>query len=241
MVQSGRNPRRGKWVRWLSIASLALGLAWAASGSAEKAAPSDPWLVENGTVRLLRIAGHGYAVPLNYMDLPRKPGLDQEGLLLTMLWPGLEPRTPANLREFTHVPGWGRRVNLLIQDNPGQLSGDRLVRIMFDIRRSRQNQLVNQGPQHGLVHFVPMTDADIPHGSEFDFFVEGPLEAPTLFIRCSLLGRVPKPGCGLWFAHNKTWMNINFERTHLPNWKEIHKNILQLLARFSADYARYSN
>lgn len=227
----------GEWLKWLYAAGLVLDPPWAASGLAKAA--SDPWLVENGTVRLLRIAGHGYAVPLNYMDLPRKPGLDQDGLLLTMLWPGLEPRTPENLREFTHVPGWGRRVNVLIQDNPNRLSGERLVRIALDTRQILLNPLVQHGREFGLTHFLPESAVSNSRKDDFEFFVEGSLEAPAQFIRCSRPDTVPKPGCSLTFVHNGTRMSINFERIHLPEWQTLRSETLRLLTCFSTNYVRH--
>lgn len=202
-------------------------------------AADEPWLVENGTVRLLRIAGHGYAVPLGYLDAPLEPGLDQDGLYLKMLWPGLEPKTPENLREFTHVPGWGRRVSLLIQDNPHRLSGERLVRIALDTRQILLNPLVPGGHEFGLARFLPEPADPRSMKDDFEFFVEGSLETPVQFIRCSRPGTVPKPGCSLTFAHNGARMSSSFERSYLPEWQTIREEILGLLTRFSADYTRH--
>lgn len=202
-------------------------------------AAEQSWLVEGGTVRLLRIAGHGYAVPLGYIDAPLEPGLDQDGLYLKMLWPGLEPKTQENLREFTHVPGWGRRVSLLIQDNPHRLTGERLVQIALDTRQILRNRLVPDGHEFGLARFLPEPADPGSMKDDFEFFVDGSLKAPVLFIRCSRPGTVPKPGCSLTFAHNGTRMSSSFERSYLPEWQTIREEILGLLARFSADYTRH--
>lgn len=238
MTRSSSHGRRGRWTRRLCAACLALGIAWAASGSVEKAAP-DPWLVENGTARLLRIAGHGYAVPLGYIDAPLEPGLDQDGLLLTMLWPGLEPRTPANLREFTHVPGWGRRVNLLIQKNRFKSSDLVLLRSELKAMTWPSYILDLIDLQHNLNHFE-FLHTSLKQEEKFDFFIDGSPDNPHLFIRCSRPENVPKPGCNLVFVSNNNRMKISFERTRLPEWRIVQDSILRLLAQFSDSYDQLS-
>lgn len=229
----------GEWLKWLGAAGLALGLAWAASGSVGKAAPSDPWLVENGTVRLLRIAGHGYAVPLGYIDAPLEPGLDQDGLYLKMLWPGLEPKTQENLREFTHVPGWGRRVSLLIQENRFKSSDHVLLQSELRAMTWPSYRLDFIDIKHNLNQFEFLYTTQ-KRAEKFDFFIDGSPEITRLFIRCSRAESVPKPGCNLVFVNDHNRMKISFERSYLPEWRNMQYSILQLLRQFSDKYAKLS-
>ena len=176
----------------------------------------------------IRLSGQDYLVPVNYLDSPLDPGLDQDALLLVALLPDLEARTQENWDEFLRVPGWGRRVYMLVMPRPFPV--DILDRYL-ETDRSNFGPFEDIGDHHGLQHLRSISGGGFL--GRRDIFVNMVEETLNGIITCTFEEDYPSPGCSHEFTHDNLLFKISYDRSNLTQWRSIEESIRSLFDEFA--------
>jgi hypothetical protein len=175
----------------------------------------------------VRLSGRDYDIPANYFDAVLQPGLDQRDILLVALLPSLEARTRENWDEFMKVPGWGRRVTLLIKvlKRPdgalaAQLRAAQYISGPFEVI----------GIEHGLEHSIPAGEGRFRKRQEV--FVARDGEQFIAVIECTRDGDYPQPGCEHHFLVSGLFVKALYDKRYLPEWRSIQDSVISLMKGF---------
>ena len=177
----------------------------------------------------IRLAGEDYCLPVNYLNAPLDPGLDQEQMLLRALLPDLEARNQENWEEMQRARGFGRSIGILISD-----IGDPASRLAhrYDVIESMYGPFSNIGVYFGLS--IGMSSENSCSGRlEIYLHPAGDLRAG--FIRCDLADDVPSPACRHEFVvADRLFVAATYGRAFLSEWQTIAERIEHLFAGFRA-------
>jgi len=168
-------------------------------------------------------------IPDNVFDFPQSEGDVTPALALVVLWPSLEGRTNANIKELTEVRGHGQRIRITINDISNQQNNflDR-----YSLWRSEHGEMKWTKADMGL-HFGTQALPDqVLEFRRRDLYVEGDIDAPTSFIECSIAGVVKSPGCDHHFMYRNFLFELSYGRTFLNQWKDIEVKVQQLFDSF---------
>ncbi len=230
-----RTPRRRSWRRTARIVLLALsvlgsgvlGLAWLAGHLATTALP--PWMIgvartDNQTVHI-RLAGRDYWVPVNYLDsMPRRNSTgEHEALLLEALLPNLDPRTTENREEF-RVPGWGRKVVILIipiGDSESAMTEHHRIRV------ESYGPMEPRGHLHDL-RFSARGGAN-PYSNYHELYEDFDEDHLRTYIFCIPEGDAPSPACSQWFMLENLEITVSYHRRYLSDWQHIQHFVSALI------------
>jgi hypothetical protein len=169
----------------------------------------------------VRIAGHTFVIPLNYFrHPPRRDGGEDDGFLLRVLLPDLEPYTAENAEAFRE-PGFGRKMNILLHD-------ERIVRPLNEILRSPHFGTTELSQPslatHGLAHGINEKGEDI-----YASYNSGELVA---VLRCQRLQPQRSPPCEHYFGWKSFDVRVHYHLDYYPNWKLIQNKVENLLSSF---------
>lgn len=228
----------------LGVASLLLvlagtGLGLAADSSSDDCAPSAegealqnlpaPYAPRPDTsIVHTRVGGLDFYVPKNYFRHPSVGcGVEEPGMLLRVLLPDMEGYTEANAREIEGLekPGWGRKMNIMIEAR-------KRLRELARVVAGSGGPSASYTTQFGLLHVRsnrfdgggPRTETDVLFEEE-----DGTVKR---FIVCDAVTAVPSPGCAHRFLYRGLRTQATYDRDHLAQWREIEVKVRSLLDRF---------
>lgn len=174
----------------------------------------------------VRLSGRDYYIPANYFDAVINSGVDQRDILLVALLPSLEPRTRENWDEFMKVPGFGRRVHLLVEA---------LDRPEIGLEAALQASEYMWGPfevtgiDNGLERRDPVGAGRFRKRREvFIDRIRGDLA--TLVV-CTRDGDFRKPSCEQYFMAGGLRIKATYAKQFLPIWHSIQESVNALLQR----------
>jgi hypothetical protein len=182
----------------------------------------------------VRVGGQNFYVPQNYFRHPAIGcGAEEQGFLLRVLLPDMEGYTAANADEIEGVdkPGWGRRMNILVQ----ALEGARdYMRFVFHPFSGGVDPNGTYPTQYGLLHARSNRVRSGPPHTEIDVFFPEGVETARHFIVCAAVEAVPSPGCAHHFFYLGLQTKVTYGRDHLPQWREIETKVRSLLDQFGS-------
>ena len=73
-----------------------------------------------------------------------------------------------------------------------------------------------------------------PESGNGEVYVYPSNENPEIYFRCKRQEESALPGCRMHYMHNDFLNEVNFQRSHLQNWKEIKSNSINLINSFKA-------
>ena len=174
----------------------------------------------SGTPVHVRLAGEDYCIPVNYLDAPLDPGVDQTHLLLQALLPDLEPRNPETFEEIWRTRGFGRKIRLLVT-----AVGDPTENLL-----SRYRTRINRyGPFVRVGRYFDLEVETTGDGARFgrrESYVHAEGLAEEGFLWCDLPGDVPSPSCRHMFIVNgRVTVQATYGRGFLFDWQRISESI----------------
>jgi len=184
----------------------------------------------------VELAGHNYFLPNNYDfgGVKEKEGDIVKGMLLQVLWPNMEPRTAENMDEFRLVPGWGKRITILLKNKdrfkkyPDAFA--RIYEMYIDTYVPVKEKPDIYGLKYKMLSRHSAKGEDIGDRSDtfrqelYEEWDDGKL---ITFISCWHL--VEAPGCKHKFEYNEILYNLSYSRKFLPKWKEIQQATVDLM------------
>jgi hypothetical protein len=175
----------------------------------------------------IRLSGRDYFVPANYFDAVIRRGLDQRDILLVALLPSLETRTHENWDEFMKVPGFGRRVHMLIEtvERPATVLGAMLQKSEY-----MSGPLETVGTENNVEHRVPVGVGRF--GFRQEVFVARQEDRLVAVIECARDGDVRSPGCQQYFMADDLLIKATYSKKFLQNWRSIQESVTALLQRY---------
>jgi hypothetical protein len=195
-----------------------------------------------------RLDGDLY-VPANYFELPQYDYSKVKNVkveLLTVLWPGLEPRTADNRTEFS-VPGGGRRLSIRI-DSVADVAPERRQRLL-DLHlegKLRHERYDMQGIHYSLEKLgnrfyirpqgVPNAGTPVERQSDDIFFLREQGKVRSL-LECApeppQFG-VRSPSCRHVFIIDDLDVetHMHYRREYLPEWRRIETEVAALIRSF---------
>lgn len=182
----------------------------------------------DGEIIHIRLAGVDYWIPANYFEAVLEPGIDQDGALLQVLLPDLEPRTQENWDEFMRVPGFGQRATILVRPI---LRDNFSLEIHLNNRINNHGPLVDHGFLHGLRHLRSVEEAgpfrrrDILIGIINNEIID--------LLDCTIEINHPNNRCEHYFIYRDSITSVLYSRDYLPDWRRIGDDIQDLLTRFT--------
>jgi hypothetical protein len=179
----------------------------------------------------MRIGGNEFLVPRNYFRHPPIGcGVDEPGMLLRVLLPDMEGYTGENAREIEGLdkPGWGRRMNILVQTF-GQLRG--YTPATFRVFTSGVDPTEAYPTRHGLL-YTPSRRRAGGARSAIDVYFDRANGDVIRFIVCNDVAAVPSPGCEHRFVYKNLRVKATYDRGRLASWSEIETEVRALLDRF---------
>jgi hypothetical protein len=175
------------------------------------------------------IGSHHLSIAANYFDYPLDEGGIEKQISLVALWPGLEPKTEENTVEFSKVPGWGRRVRMLVTD----LAQTTSVALRYEIPSESHGPFVRAERRFGLTQYKQDVNIEKTGRSRREHYVIDSEEAVQTFLSCRIEGSVPEPGCSHLFDSDGLLYELNYSKDLLPNWLEIQNSAENLIKSFS--------
>jgi hypothetical protein len=173
------------------------------------------------------LSGRDYYIPANYFDAVINSGVDQRDILLVALLPSLEPRTRENWDEFMKVPGFGRRVQLLVEalDRPeiglqAALQASEYMWGPFEVTGSA-NGLERRDPV-GVGRFRKRREV----------FIDRTSDTLETLIVCTRDGDFRKPSCEQYFMGGDLRIKATYAKQFLPTWHAIQEAVVILLQRY---------
>jgi hypothetical protein len=208
------------------------GCAPSPAGEAFRHLPA-PYAPSAGTeIVHTRIGGHDFFVPRNFFRHPQIGcGVEEKAMLLRVLLPEMEGYTEENAREIEGVdkPGWGRKMNILVQPF-GRLSG--YNRRMFHASTGGVDPTAAYPKQHGLLYTPSNRIRNGGPRSAVDVFFDRENGNLIRFIVCSGVTAVPSPGCQHRFVYENLRVDATYDRKRLASWADIESKVRALLDRF---------
>jgi hypothetical protein len=175
----------------------------------------------------VRLSGQDYYIPANYFDAVIRRGLDQRDILLVALLSSLEARTRENWDEFMKVPGFGRRVHMLIEalDHPeigldAALQASEYMWGPFEVK----------GTANGLERRDPAGTGRSQKRREV--FIDRSNGNLTTLIVCTRDGDYRKPSCEQYFMAGDLRVKATYAKQFLPTWRSIQESVAALLQRY---------
>ena len=175
----------------------------------------------------LEVAGTRFAVPKAYIwDPSAWKGGARDGINMHALLPDLEPYSEKNKAEFDS-PGLGKVVTFLVHHNDNGRTAkkkvfERLMAMMIDPASAKPYEF-------GLIHYSYSEQ----HKREKDFLVHKEPSGVVHFFDCRQEGTAPYPSCRTYLDYNDhVYVEINFSRHYLKDWKDIEAKVLSLIATF---------
>lgn len=175
-----------------------------------------------------RVGGHDFYVPKNYFRHPSIGcGVEESGMLLRVLLPDMEGYSETNAREIEGLdkPGWGRKINILVQ------ALDRLrdfARLLAD----GADPTVSYPTQYGLLHARSNRIDGGGPSTETDVFFQHEDGTVKRFILCDAVTAVPYPGCAHQFLYRGLRTQATYSRDYIAQWREVEAKVRSLLDRF---------
>jgi len=99
------------------------------------------------------------------------------------------------------------------------------------LRNSQAYHVV--GEQYGLTHQDQPDNPKKVHTTHNEFWIERNGSSLTSFIECD--GDAPYPHCYDYFRDGYFSYKAFFDKTYLPEWSDIRKNVLALMASFRSE------
>lgn len=183
----------------------------------------------------IRLAGHDYDLPANYLDSPLEgAGPTYRSVLLVALLPELQARTKQNWDEFMKVPGYGRRVHILVTV-PEAPDG-----VLERIRSGRERSNPTTPAAYRVFDLIfrrpaPSTSRWIKREVMVDQPGNDDAAAIRGFIECVRYGDVPEPGCSHFFTENDVVFKVSYSREELSRWRAIMCSVKALFRSFERE------
>lgn len=186
----------------------------------------------------VRVGGQDFFVPKNYFRHPAVGcGAEQRAMLLRVLLPDMEGYTEANAREIEGLdnPGWGRRMNILLQAL--EVTRD-YRRIVFHSFSGGVDPTGSYPMEHGLLRAESNRIRSGPASTAIDVFFPKDVVTARHFVVCSAVEAVPSPGCAHHLIYRGYLTKATYSRNYLAQWREIEAKVRALLGRFAAPPGR---
>ena len=155
---------------------------------------------------------------------------------LWALLPNFEPfDKEKNRKEFVEQLGHGRRMWINLHPRgEGRNSLERL----FESGKTNKRALYSGrvGNYDAIKYDLEVYRSDIPHwDDEYLYYPNGNIE---VILKCSTrAAHLPSPGCRLyWDYSDRVFLEANFSKKYLPQWRSIVTNIKRILDGQTIDY-----
>jgi len=167
-----------------------------------------------------------FAVPLRYISSRRLPpdGAEMpDGIVITVLWPGLEPFSAQNASEF-RLPGFGRRLRIRFAPQGPQLLGDDLWQARFKHADKTSARQTNDG-------YLIYDMATRYIGKQL--FVKYNTKNDRFFMLCAKIVKGHFPYCNIDNSFNEGLLiHISFSRDFASDAVAIRDQVLDLFESF---------
>ena len=194
---------------------------------------STPFTYDPSPIRL-QIGNDTYDFPKNALFAAPSRETRQRAVLLRVLYPGMEGRTPANAAQLNSAKPDSRHVQILIEDfsrssqpKTGQMAVNSAYFAWVSIfaRTGKSEIIEREDPQLGL---LKITVTVLSSGQTHDVIVDPAekREELSFVIQCARIERVPNPQCSLYFAYRNVLIKASFARPLLSEWPDIRKAVV---------------
>lgn len=185
--------------------------------------------VVNTDIRHVRFYGVDFWIPNHYkLGSYDTPEIDQYAVLLQVLLPDLQPRTPDNVYAFRKVHGHGDRMQLLINDI--SKSTDFHYRYMKAVEMAGVTEPIEV--LYGFDDAFQATDPDhVIMGAKF-YIKKNDNDEIKTYLTCRIDSRVKDPGCSHYFMYQQNIrIHMHYSEKYLPDWQKIENQTIALLDR----------
>ena len=167
------------------------------------------------------MANRKFRMPMNYINSGNLPpsGSAIDGLHMVLLWPGLEPQTSENEKEFRRV-GWNRKIRMLLQEHTSHLTGQALLDVKLrnsDPDKCREEAVHYQicpGPRNDDIHIIQQDNS-------------------LFFFTCSKAGVHPSPSCSKFMLiSDGVQLSYSFSKKYVADIQKIEQGLIDLFRRF---------
>lgn len=173
------------------------------------------------------IAGLDLWIPKSYLMGSYTISAEHEDILLQVLLPNFEPRTPNNIEQFTGGLGWQNRSHIQISNISKRTDTKFVLNKVFELHPSMKEV----EPEFGMRHYRSPDPTDgLLH---YEIFIDGDPTNFASFIKCQPLE--PDPGCEHIFEFQGLYVEINYSKRYLGEWKRTQKSFLALLEFFKTN------
>lgn len=206
---------------------------------------STPFTYDHSPIRL-QIGDDAYDFPRNALFAAPSNEARQRAVLLRVLYPEMEGRTPANSAQLNSAKPDSRHVQILIEDfsrSPQPKTGQMAVNsayfawVSIFARTGKSEIIERDDPQLGLLRITVTVPSS---GQTHDVFVDPAekREELSFVIQCARIERVPNPQCSLYFAYRNVRIKASFARPRLSDWVSIRRSVVTWLdkCRIVADH-----
>lgn len=184
----------------------------------------------NGPLIPVQFAGNSFKIPRFYFlpqNVPR--GQRSQAILIHALWPDMSPMREDNKQRYEHVNGHGDVLIILALDQ----SQTTTLEFQLNSRQNSAAPFTLQDDRYGLQFFLPK-DFHASEGGEGrqEIYVDKTDAGLQSFIRCSVDGSVPEPGCTAKFSYKGVLLDVTYGKYFLPQWREIEQGVKALFDSF---------
>jgi hypothetical protein len=184
----------------------------------------------NGPLISVQFATNNFRIPRFYFSPQDVPGsTSPQTMLIHALWPDMSPMREDNKQRYAHVNGHGDVLIILVLDQ----SQATTLEFQLNSRQKLAAPFARQDDIYGLQFFLP-TDFHASEGGEGRqaIYVDKTDAGLRSFIRCSVDGSVPEPGCTAKFNYKGMLLDVTYGKYFLPQWREIEQATKALFDSF---------
>lgn len=231
--------KRSGW--WIPLGVFAVTFILSAMFLLLYLAPTAPSLFEEqvtptsrSDIIALKVNGHAFHVPANYLlYASARQGGDRRDIAMFALLPELTGWSNWDSDKFASNAPDSRVVFITLhRERLGLTEADKLRRVYLDYVVDRRG---TNGP-YGLRHYTFRADS----GYHAEDLYVGERQGHTIVLRCVRPSHeVPSPSClrEKLLAEGVS-LTYRFKRSHLPEWREISRDVDRLVASFQKSSPR---
>lgn len=178
------------------------------------------------SIKHASVAGNDMWIPRHYkMGSYDSKGLQQQSILLRVLYPDFEPRSAKNLNYFKEL-GFGRKIMILMSD----ISQGTNSQFKLDILKKRYPSFEQQQDIYGLEHFVPSNPNEGIGTIREELFIASSKPKQISYIKCE--PHVSNPFCVYLQDYLGMQIEVTFSKSYLSEWELIRNSSINLIKGF---------
>lgn len=182
----------------------------------------------NGPIFVVEIGGNTLRVPEKYFLGTKPKSRETPGIYIRALMPDMDPMREDNKEQFLYAKGFGRTVGVAIGDAKSRTS----LQFRLEATRKSGAPYAQREDQYGLHVYMPVEPETASKGTfRQELYVAEDHAKLSVFIAC--YSSVPSPGCRQEFLYRDFLIDVSFNKRHLPEWRAIKKEVIDLIDRFS--------